>query len=335
MTATRTAVIGVGHHGKHHARILSQQPDCELVAVCDPNETNRQAIANTYGCQAVADFRDLFGNVDAVVVATPTVTHFPIASEFLRRGVATLVEKPLAFSVEEASELTRLSRKHSTVLQVGHIERFNPAFQHVEAICEDPTFLEFRRYSRYPFRSLDVSVVFDVMIHDIDLALALVDSDVEGVDAVGACVVSPSLDRVDARLRFANGSIALLSGERTHFEPIRRIRAWNRSTSIEADLHRRVVQTTTKTAWADNSYSPTLTMEEKTSLWNELLPVESYQDQTGVEPLRLELEDFVANVRNGREPRVSGEAGTKAVALASRIESLVGGSGNLAIRRAA
>lgn len=322
MTPTRVAVIGVGHHGRHHARNLAALPDTRLVAVVDADQATASQIALRHGALALADPKDLLGKVDAVCVAVPTVAHYGVAHHFLRRGVATLIEKPLAFSVEEARELVRLSRRHHAVLAVGHIERHNPVWAAVEESGAAPEFIEARRQSRYPFRGLDVSVVFDVMIHDLEMVLAAIDAPVTSVAATGHAVVSQTHDQVWVTLGFANGALARLLASRVHHESVRQMTLWDSKGHLEIDFQQRCA-TRSRAAASDplhpRRYPAALAPEDKERLLRELFTVSTTTYDREVEPLKRELEDFVACARSGKEPKVTGEHGYAAVVLANQI----------------
>lgn len=337
MTKTRVAVVGAGHIGKHHARLLASMPDVELVAIVDSHGAAATALAHQYQTKAVSDIADVVDRVDAAVIAVPTIAHFPIAREFLSRGVATLVEKPLAFSVEEAREMVTLAQRRRAVLQVGHVERFNPAWQLVEQRRPAPVFLAAQRFSKYPFRSLDVSVVFDVMIHDLELALSLIDSPVDWVEAVGGSLLSPTSDRADVIVRFANGACATFSASRVHHESVRLMRILVPEGVIEVDFLRRATTESVLEAGGEQlrlaGDGPRFPANAK---FEDYVHTESAAHDREVEPLRLELNEFLACQREGRQPRVSGEAGYAAVALAAVItERLGAGSRRRLLRRTA
>src|SRR5262245_21957573 len=226
MTRLRTAVIGVGHLGQHHARILSQFPDVDLVGVADATPAQASPIAQRVGARPYDSFEPLLGQVDAVTVVTPTSFHHPIAAEFLRRGVPVLVEKPMCKTVAEADELIALAAAADVPLQVGHIERFNPAFEELAKRPIRPAFLEAERHGPFTGRSTDIGAVLDLMIHDLDLILSLVMSPVREVSAVGASVFGGHEDMVNARLVFESGCVAHVTASRITARPKRRMRVW-------------------------------------------------------------------------------------------------------------
>ncbi len=231
----RVAVIGVGHLGKHHARILSSLPGVELAAVADTNRTRAEEIAAANGTRAVFDAHELLGQVDAVTIAVPTELHRDIALPFLKAGVPVLVEKPMARTLEEADQLIEAAADAGVVLAVGHTERFNPALAAARPLITDPRFIEVHRLGTFPERSLDIDVVFDLMIHDLDVVLSMVDSDVESLEAVGVPVITNRVDIANARLRFANGCIVNLTASRISRDRVRKIRFFQPSAYVSID----------------------------------------------------------------------------------------------------
>ena len=210
MTPLRVGVVGVGHLGQHHARILAAMPGVELVAVADSRAEQAQAVAAQCGTTSLGDYRAMVDLVDAVTIAVPTVLHREVAGPFLSRGIATLVEKPMAASAAESERLVEDARAGGAVLQVGHIERFNPALCALEQMPIRPKFINAERLSTYTFRSTDIGVVLDLMIHDLDLMLSLIDSPVRSVAAVGVSLFGDHEDVANARIEFEDGSVANL-----------------------------------------------------------------------------------------------------------------------------
>jgi predicted dehydrogenase len=300
---TRVAVIGVGHLGRHHARILGAMPDVELVAVVDTNRPRAEEIAAANGTTAAFDHRDVMGRVDAVAIAVPTELHAAIGAEFLRAGVSALVEKPLARSAAEADALIAAASESGAVLAVGHTERFNPAVVAATPLLVDPRFIEVHRLGTFPERSLDIDVVFDLMIHDLDVVLSIVRSEVESVEAVGVPVLTPRVDIANARLRFANGCIANLTASRISRDRVRKIRFFQPAAYLSIDYAAQKVE-----VWR---------LETGTG------PMPSIQggelDVLQQEPLQRELADFVDAVRARRAPLVTGEQGRRALVLAQQI----------------
>ena len=233
--ALRVAVVGVGHLGRHHARILATLPDVTLVGVADPDAARAAEIAAAYGTQPFAAASALPA-VDAVVVAAPTELHAELAGPFLSRGVSVLVEKPVTRTLEEADRLIALAARHGAVLAVGHSERFNPAVAAALPHVTAPGFVEVHRLSGFRERSLDIDVVFDLMIHDLDVLLAAIGPDVTAIEAVGVPVLSPRIDIANVRLTFASGCIANLTASRISFDTIRKMRFFQPRAYIGIDF---------------------------------------------------------------------------------------------------
>src|SRR4051794_28120521 len=217
----RVGVVGVGHLGQHHARVLASMPDAELVAVADSRLDQADAVATRCGCAAAADYRELFGKVDAVSIAVPTFLHREVAGAFLSRGIPAMVEKPLAGSLAEAEALVSLARGGGVVLQVGHIERFNPALSALSQLAIRPKYITAERLSTYTFRSTDIGAVLDLMIHDIDLVLSLIPAPVRSVSAVGVCLFGEHEDVANARIEFDDGAVANLTASRASYAAMR------------------------------------------------------------------------------------------------------------------
>jgi predicted dehydrogenase len=299
----RVAVIGVGHLGKHHARILSSLPGVELVAVVDTNQVRAAEIAAAHGARALFDYRELAGQVDAVTIAVPTELHRDIALPFLKAGVPVLVEKPMARTLEEADQLIGAAADAGVVLAVGHTERFNPALDAARPLITDPRFIEVHRLGTFPERSLDIDVVFDLMIHDLDVVLSLVDSDVESLEAVGVPVITNRVDIANARLRFANGCIVNLTASRISRDRVRKIRFFQPSTYVSIDYATQKVEV----------YRLVKGSGPAPSIEGGEMPVPNE------EPLKRELADFVEAITGKRAPKVTGEAGRRALSLAQAI----------------
>lgn len=304
----RVAVVGVGHLGKHHARILASLPGVTLVGVVDTDAGRAAQVADANGTTVIPDARDLVGRVDAAVVSVPTSSHAAVALPLLEAGIGALVEKPLSGTVEEADQLVAAAARAGVVLAVGHSERFNPAIAAARPYIRDPRFIEVHRLGTMPGRSLDIDVVFDLMIHDLDLILHLVDSPVEAVEAVGVPVLTPRVDIANVRLRFANGCIANLTASRISREPVRKIRFFQRDAYVSIDTAARDVEVWRLVSQAKGV--PTIAGGKL--------------EVTTEEPLMKELEDFVDAVRHRRDPAVTGDQGRAAIALAARIVDLMG-----------
>jgi predicted dehydrogenase len=309
----RMAVIGVGHLGRHHVRILSALPDVNVVAAVDVVADRAAAAVAGTPAEALADFRALLGQVDAVTVAVPTRAHLEVAGAFLERGVHVLVEKPMAPSVEDADALLRLAETSGAVLAVGHVERFNPAVEAAMSVLRTPRFIEVHRLSGFPDRSLDVDVIFDVMIHDLDIILAMDRSAVQAVEAIGVPVLSPKVDIANARVRFASGCVANITASRISRDKIRKVRCFQPDMYVSIDY-----------------------AEQELEVWRLAPDAEGRPaiaggrvDVVKDEPLRRELVDFVSALRDGRAPHVTGADGRRALALASRVaQAIAGGAGS-------
>jgi predicted dehydrogenase len=303
----RIAVIGVGHLGKHHARILSTMPGVELVAVVDTNQARAREIAAASHTTPLSDASQLVGRVDAVTVAVPTEIHREIALPFLSAGLPVLVEKPMARSLEEADDLIEAAAKTGAALAVGHTERFNPAVAVAQPLVANPRFIEVHRLGVFPERSLDIDVVFDLMIHDLDVVLSLVDSDVDSIDAVGVPVLTGRVDIANARVRFKNGCLANLTASRISRDRVRKIRFFQPSAYLSIDYAAQKVE-----------MYKLVTGAGLPSIKGGDVPV------INEEPLVRELADFVGAVTSKRPPLVTGEQGRRALALAQQITDRIG-----------
>jgi predicted dehydrogenase len=298
----RIAVIGVGHLGKHHARIFSSMAGVELVSVVDKHLGRATEIASEYRTRPSMDPRELMGKVDAVTIAVPTEIHRDVALPFLLSGVPVLVEKPMARSLAEADDMIAAAAKARALLAVGHTERFNPAVAVAREHLTDPRFIEVHRLGVFPERSLDIDVVFDVMIHDLDVILSLVKSDVESIDAVGVAVLTKRVDIASVRLRFANGCMANLTASRISRDRVRKIRFFQPEVYLSIDYAAQKVERFTLSRLLG---IPRIEGGD--------VPV------VNEEPLARELADFVDAVSNNRPPLVDGQEGRRALALAQAI----------------
>ena len=324
MSALRVAVIGVGHLGRHHARVLAGIEGVTLVAVADARIEQARSVAEPLGAEAFADYRELLGRVDAVSVAVPTFLHREVAGAFLERGIPAMVEKPLASSLAEATELVELARRTGATLQVGHIERFNPALATLEGVRLRPKFISAERLGVYTFRSTDIGVVLDLMIHDLDLILSLNPSPVVSVEAVGVSVFGRHEDVANARIRFEDGCIADLTASRASHSAARRMRIWaaeGYATIDFATKHATFVRPSDRLRRGEidvEGVDLSQPSAVKEHLFGKILRVDKVQAE-GREPLALELEDFVRAVRTGTPPRVTGEDALRAVQVAHAI----------------
>ena len=302
MARLRIAVIGVGHLGQHHARLLSGMENVELVGVVDTKPGRANAVAAAHGTRPCTDAADVRAMVDAVTIAVPTESHIEVAMPFVAQGCAVLVEKPLAASLVDADRLIAAAASRGSLLAAGHTERFNPAVAAALPLVSDPRFVEVHRLGVFPERSLDIDVIFDLMIHDLDLLLASVRSEVTSIEAVGVNVLSPRTDIANVRLRFASGCIANLTASRISRERVRKARFFQMDSYISIDFAAQEVEV----------YRAVRT-EGRPSIQGGKL------DVAKDEPLRRELEDFVDAAATGRPVGVPAQAGRDALALATRI----------------
>jgi len=320
----RIAIVGAGRLGRFHAQKAAARDDVELVAVVDPDQQARDRVATECNTESRADYFSLFGRIDAAVVAAPTKLHHRLALELLRRKVHVLVEKPICATRAEADELVDVAGDANVVLQVGHVERFNPAFSSGAAHLARPKYIESVRTSPFPFRSTDVGVVLDVMIHDIDLVLSMVRSRVRKVEALGLSVLGGHEDVANARLTFDSGCVANLSASRVSYETIRRMHVWSQRAFASVDFAERTAttlkpsETLLRREFDVDALSPEQVEHYKEHLDVEHLPRHTQQFEP-VDALAAELQDFVDAVRTPRVPRVSGVAGRDALAVAEQI----------------
>lgn len=315
----RAAVIGVGHLGRHHARILSGMDGVELVAVVDSNQQQGESVAEKCGCTWRADLAGLEQELDLAVIAVPTVLHQKCAAPLLRAGVACLIEKPMAPDPATCKAILQDAEVGGALVAVGHVERFNPAVRRAMELGIRPRFIEAHRLAPYSFRSTDVGVVLDLMIHDIDLALAWTGADVTHVDAVGGATLSPSEDIVSARLRFSNGTVANLTASRLSLKPMRRFRVFGPDSYLSVDSQDRYALAVQKSStFSQQAVADAAASGNPLEGFRSLLDVEELElgDE---EPLSAELEAFVAAVRGEAPVVVSGRDGCRAVEVAFRI----------------
>jgi predicted dehydrogenase len=310
--------------GRIHARLAAGVDEIELVAIVDSRPEVVTAVAAETGARAVAEYRDLLGEVDAAVVATPTASHHRVASDLIRGGVHVLVEKPITPTLGEADELVQLARRRQMILQVGHVERFNPAFVSVQDRLHEPKFIEARRQSGYTFRSTDVGVVMDLMIHDIDITLSLVKSAVVSVDAVGVSVLGDHEDMVSARLHFASGAVANLTASRTSYAPARTMHVFTPTGFAAIDFASRQAAYIEPRADVLARNFHVTELDEPTRcrlrdhLFDELL-VKQEVPATETNAIEQEIRDFADAIRTGQPPQVTGADGRNAVAVAEVI----------------
>ncbi len=302
MAPLRVAVVGVGHLGRHHARIYSTLDGCRLTTVADLDAARAREVARQYGTEASEDWRPLVGRVDLVSVAVPTERHAEVAVPFLRAGAAVLVEKPMAPNVEQAEEILDAARSSGALLGVGHTERFNPAVEALAQRARSPRFIEAHRLGSFAPRSLDIDVVLDLMIHDLDLALWLAGGPVRSVAAVGVHALTPRVDIANARLVFASGCVANLTASRISATRTRKVRVFQRDSYLSCDCAARSLEHFRLDPAREPGGGPTIAHEQ----------VEIAVD----EPLRRELACFAAAAGGGAPYPVGGEAGLEALRLA-------------------
>jgi len=302
MQKIKVAVIGTGYLGSLHAKIYKQIENCSLEAVCDVNASPLKEVSNALGVKGYADFRDLYGKVDAVSVVVPTKLHFSIARAFLQHGIHVLVEKPFTERLAQADSLIRLAQKNDLILQVGHVERFNSAFSAAQSYFHDPYFIECHRLSIFPNRSLDVGVVLDLMIHDIDIVLGLVKSDIKRIDAVGVNVLTPFEDIANARITFKNGCVCNLTASRISDKKERKIRIFLKGAYISLDYRNEQASIYRKSAQG---------------ISKEDLPIEKKGS------LQKELASFINCVTHHQQPLVTGPIAREALAVALKIRNQI------------
>ena len=310
MARIRTAVIGAGYLGRFHAQKYAALPQVDLLAVVDTDAEARDRVAREVGCEAVADYRSLLGTVDAVSVVTPTPLHHRVSMDFLEAGAHVLVEKPITSTMDEARELVATAARRGRVLQVGHLERFNPAILAIEGLLDRPRFVESNRLAPFKPRGTDVSVVLDLMIHDIDLIQNIVNSPVESIDAVGAPVFTDEIDIANARIRFENGCVADATASRISMKSERKLRVFQADAYLSIDLQQKVLTMVRKGSGAPQAGVPPVEINE--------------QSFDPGDALRDEIVSFLECIETGRRPVVSGEDGLQALETAIRIGELLG-----------
>ncbi|WP_437204065.1 Gfo/Idh/MocA family oxidoreductase [Planctomicrobium sp. SH664] len=326
----RVAVVGVGALGRHHARILSQLPGAKLVAVADANQAQGEAVASSCGCEWTSDYRTLFGKIDAVSLVVPTSLHRRIGEDFLNEGIPLLVEKPLTATVAEGQQLVHLAGEQNLTLQVGHIERFNPAFQALAQRSGAPKYIRCERVSPYAFRSMDIGAIHDLMIHDIELVLSLVKEQPVQVEAFGVTLVGGFEDCVQARLVFPGGCIAEITANRVAPHVSRTMQCWSDRGCVTADLQTRSVTSFTPGAPLLNGDLPfemvrdgrSTAADLKPEIFSRFIQHEQFQAAND-DALTAELQSFLDCVRTGEAPLVSGVQALAALKVAERVKQSV------------
>lgn len=298
----RVAVVGAGEFGRNHIRVFSEMADVELVGIVDQDNQRKEKTAQEFRTSAFEGIEELRGKVDAATVAVPTVEHAATGCRLMEMGIDVLVEKPMAGTLAEADRLLEAAGKHQRILQVGHVERFNPAVLAVEPIVKRPLFFEVHRLGVFSPRSLDVDVIFDLMIHDLDILLALVKEPVSEVKAVGIPVLTNKVDIAHARLEFSGGAVANVTASRVSTERVRKMRFFQEHEYISLDYGRRDAL---RVGVKKLGPSPEFGFEKLNA--------------PATEPLQAELEAFVQSVRSRKAPKTDGAAGKAALELASRV----------------
>lgn len=312
MSQLRAAVIGVGYLGRFHAQKYAALPGVDLIGVVDVDQAAAENVAAEVGCCAFSDYRELFERVDLVSIVVPTRLHYQVAKDFLNAGRHVLVEKPITETVAEADELIALARKNGSVLQVGHLERFNPAIVALNGELDTPMFIESHRLTPFRGRGTDVNVVLDLMIHDIDIILNMVQSDLTSISASGVPVLSEEVDIANARLEFSSGCVANVTASRVSRDAMRKVRVFQPDGYFSIDYQKRKIAVCRKGGVGMNLPGlPGITMQEK-----------GFAES---DALMDEIEAFIGAVRNGTAPVVGGEDGRRALDVALQISSRLGG----------
>lgn len=324
MSRLRIAVIGAGHLGRIHTRLAAARQDVELLGIVEPHAETRARVCGEFGVTGFASVDEIVDRLDAALVVTPTQFHHPVALPLLRRGIHCFVEKPITFSIAEADELIRAARANKVVLQIGHVERFNPALAAVREHVQTPRYIEAARTSGYTFRSIDIGVVLDLMIHDIDVALSLAQSDVVAIRAIGTPVFGPHEDMAQARLEFANGCVANLTASRTSFVGQRTMQVFTPRGYAAIDMGTRtakIVQLSDRVARGEVDVNRATAAEiaaVKERLFTDYLPLTEVVAPEA-NAIADEQTDFVNSIRAGRDPIVTGEQGRAALEVAYRV----------------
>jgi predicted dehydrogenase len=324
MTKLKVAVVGCGHLGTIHARLLAGRDDAELVAVCDPSVDAARRVAETHGCVACADPLDLVGRVDAAVVAAPTGLHAAVALPLLEAGIDLLVEKPIAATVEDARAIVTSARRHGRIVAVGHVERFNPAWQLAVRKVGRPTYVESARLAPFTYRSLDVGTILDLMIHDIDLVLSLEPGRLEQVEAHGMVATGGHEDLVKARLVFSSGLVADLTASRINPVLRRTMALWSTTALAAIDFNAKTVEVVSPSQEVrDGTFvavdvPPADRPTRKDAFFRDVLPVETLPVPEA-NAIICEHDDFLTAIRTGRAPLVPASAGAAALEIANRV----------------
>ncbi len=309
MSKIKTAVIGVGYLGKFHADKYANLPNSELVAVVDADESTAKAIGNKLGVEGLTDYSSLLGKVDAVSIAAPTTLHHKIAKDFLENGSHVLIEKPITVTLDEADELIALGKANNKLIQVGFLERFNAAILDLDIHNIHPMFIESHRLAPFNPRATDVNVILDLMIHDIDIILNIVRSDVKSIAASGTPVLTSSTDIANVRIEFENGAVANVTASRASMKTERKMRLFQPDTCITIDFHNRAMNVYTK---GEKEMFPGIP---------EIESQESVYENN--DALNAEIVAFLDSIENNKPAMVSGEDGRRALATAIEISNLL------------
>lgn len=302
MKKIKVAVIGAGHLGKIHARIYAQCKDAELIGICDTDIEKAKIHAQSFSTKAYSNYKQLLNEADAVSIATPTSSHFKIAADFLKHKIHVMLEKPITKKIQEAEKLIKLAKKNKVILQVGHVERFNPAIKLLSRFCKNPQFIECHRLSPYPLRGTDVNVILDLMIHDIDIVLSLIKFPIKSIHAIGVNAISSFEDIANVRLTFTNGTVCNLTSSRISDDVLRKIRIFQKNSYISLDyalqkiiMYKKIGKKITKKE---------ISVEKK-------------------EPLVEELHSFIHCIKTGKTPIVQGQDAKEALAIALKITKII------------
>ncbi|MBK1654944.1 Gfo/Idh/MocA family protein [Allochromatium vinosum] len=309
----RVAVIGVGYLGRFHALIYSRLPEVELVGVVDTDAERAASVAAEAGCAAHTDPRALLDQVDAVSVVVPTTAHLAAAAPFLERGIHVLLEKPIAATREEGAEIVRLARRHGAILQIGHVERFNAGVMALAHRIRAPRYIEAQRMGGFVERATDVDVVSDLMIHDLDIILSLVDAEIRHISAIGASILTEHVDIANARLEFDNGTVANVVASRVSDQTTRRIRVFQSGRYLSLDFVKQTIDLAEPRAIEDGA---------RPEIARERLQIDP------IKPLDLELAEFVRVVCQGGRPLVDGQTGLRALEVALEVRDRIAASGS-------
>jgi predicted dehydrogenase len=319
----KIGVVGVGHLGRHHARVFSQMENCELVGIHDKVFERAQEIANLYNVKAYESYEDLLDAVDAVDIAATTTWHYDLAKPALLKNCHVFLEKPITSEIKQAEELLTLAKERNLFIQVGHIERFNPVILKVEDEIKNPMFIESHRLAPFNPRGSDVPVVLDLMIHDIDLILSFVNSELIDIKASGVGILTPSIDIANARLEFANGAIANVTASRISMKRERKIRFFQKDAYISIDFQDKKVSVLRKSENL-NKILPQILMGNTNFDPQDLVDMKEINaDDITKDALTMELESFVDAINHKKSPVVDGEAGTKALRIAMEIMDII------------